>query len=279
MALRTTKHCKDLGRKLASLYEAYNAQPASAFPDGRVCKAADLEKVVGIGRSVVTSWMKDDLEKSRRPHMVSPEHIEKLARLVTEVTHGRIHPDEAYKLWTDGSARQFRRRLAALPIESISEVLIDRLPVLKVEPKKRLASLGMIEQGHQPVGDELQLKLGDKFRLEVKAKKGRSLVVLGFATTGGWFWLAPGIDYDGKVLNDLQHVPGPVIKYWPTTIAGPHRIIVIELDDAVPPFVNGRDDSLTLSPHREEELVDELLDIERSGDWRWGECRLFVSKP
>ena len=278
MALQTTKHCKDLARKLAALYDAYGAQPESAFPDGRVCKAADLEKVTGISRSVVTSWTKDDEYKNRRPHMVSPAHIQDLAGLVTSVTHGRIPSDDAYLMWTSSSARQFRRRLAALPIESIAVILNDRLPLLDVVAKKRITSMGMVEQGHKPVGDELLLKLGEGFRLEVKTRKDRSLVVLGFAADEGWFWLAPGVDYDGKVVSDVQHIPGGEKRYWPTTVSGPNRIVVIELADPTPPFVNGRDDPFKLSPYREEELVDELMDPERSGDWRWGDCRLFVSR-
>lgn len=271
MANKTTENCAELDRKLEALYGHFKLH-RSLKP--RVTGPSALAAAVGVSRSTINRWGRRTEETNRDPFQVAPAHVVRLADLFRQILLNPMNEEEAVRLWREATALEFKRRLIAQRPVSLRGVLDGRPPTLKVDCAPAGSSLGMVEIEFGAVEGELILKPGEYFRLKAGTRQGRTLVVLGEGPRG-WSLLAPAPEFGGLVEKVPQ--PFPSGRGWKITeTRGPHRVVVIELAAGSSPV--GRERVLALFPEQEQLLVEELLDVTRSGDWIWGEARLYVEK-
>ena len=275
MARKTTEGCCEIDLKLDELYAHCKLHPALT---PNITGPTALAAAMGIGRTTIFKWQRRNKDTDRDAWQVSPDHITKLARLLVEVTPGTVTLAEATRLWRTATATEFKRRLVARDSVSIGGLLEAREPLLKVNAARvETGGFNMVEVELDPVEGELVLLPGQYFAVLAGARKGRTLVVLG-ESPSGWFLLAPSPDYHGVVAHFPERVPAKSPGWTIKAPSGPHRIIVIELPGGSAPIERKRGQTLALLPEQERTLVEELLDVNRSGEWRWGEARLFMEK-
>ncbi len=273
MASKSTIECPHFVRKLEALYEASAGRDDR---DARLTNDAKTAKRCGIEPSTVSAWRTGRPDKNREPGNLQEAHIQCLADEFSALTHGRVRADEGFSLWTKSAYSEFRRHLHAAPEQSLFSVLRDKRATLDAHLYAQGAGLGMISEALSAVEGEHVVDLGDRLSIEVDAKKGRSLVVIGTGPAG-LFLLSPSEAHDGRIISVPEVIPREA--FWTFEVKGPHTIHVIELAGASPPIKRGRYDAIALSADQERLLVEELLDPDRSGSWRRGEITIFVYDP
>jgi hypothetical protein len=273
MALQTTQLCPDLNRKLAELYRLSFGRRDGGRP---YKKDVHLAKDLGVGRSSVSTWRGGDDSKNRAPFYVSPAHIELLsAKLVAFLDNG-ITVDDARYLWTSASAVEFIRRTRGQSTANLKELLASKAPDLQVgleviDP----TALAMISEVLEPIDGEITLMPNSRVVLYVHARKGRTLLVLGETLTE-YLLLVPSQTHDGRVTSVPERVPSK--DAWTLTLeSGGAKFVVVECGASVPIPARGRNENGVLDAASQEVLVQELLDPDRAGDWRWGEVDINVS--
>ncbi|MEM0985904.1 MAG: hypothetical protein AAGJ32_06640 [Pseudomonadota bacterium] len=262
--------CPDMGRKLDTLYEVGVARSqAGDFPVSDAQTAKRLE----ISKTTVAAWRNGVRDRARPQGRVKTAHIKQLAAWYADLSSEHINPDEAFDLWTRADHKAFRRRLIGTVRTPLLDVLQRKPAELEIDVFVEGDGLGMIEEPLATADDEIEIVPRARIALVVPARKGRSVVVIA-SSADGWFWLSPGPSHDGRVTTYPEQIPRN--EYWTMKAEGPCKLFVIELDASTPPFVRQRTDPLLFDPSREQVFVEELLDDQRSGTWRWGVVSLFV---
>ena len=273
MASKQTQKCVEFVRKLAALYEAsqmrQDIEPVLEN-DSR------LAEWLGKPKSLISTWRQGNTTKNRSVGEVMPTHLVKLAERYCALSGGRVSKEEALQLWALAPYEFFRRRLFQAERSSIIRVLEENPTSLEFQLNVMGDDLSLIETDARPEGDEIGVPFGSYFSLSVTTRLGRSLVSLGM-NWEGLTLLSPGPQHDGRVNSAVESLPRD--SSWKFNTSGPCRIMIIELPVALPPICRGRYESHLLSESQELNLVEELLDVERSDGWRWAEKRIYIAKP
>ena len=128
MAIKSLILCKSFLKKLAALYECSGA----AETEVRIENDASLARALKAPDSRISTWRNGDPTKGRGSGEIAQKDLRRLCALLSEATGGRLSKSEAWRLWKDSSAAEFRRRLSEGPSSSIFSILTEYEPELEI---------------------------------------------------------------------------------------------------------------------------------------------------
>ena len=264
-------HCVALPLKLLHFFEFSGHAMDAPFP---IKNRAAMAKYLKIKPARVTEWTQADDSKNRSANMIQDRHVEKLAELYSQLAPCPLPEREAYQYWRNVSAQVFRDGLVPRPDRGdLFRLLKDFERRVTIESELKPQGLGMMDVMLEPEPADLLIPVDQEFCLKMRRLRGLSAFVLVDAPEGLYLHV-PNKAFNGLLTSHPQRLPPE--KWWKFRTEGPHRVIVIELGCATPPFV--RDFSLTgpLSERDINILVGALEDPARVPFWNWGSHSFHV---